>query len=70
MIVNLILSKRQYYREQKEPEAENSTSKGGEEVHEITRVFLSDLVLLLNHSKDNRRSVRFLIRVLLLTGQL
>ena len=53
-MVDLILRKRRHSFQQAASTESNAESREAEE-GEITRVFLSDLVLLLNHSKDNRR---------------
>eukprot|EP00795_Rhopilema_esculentum_P000600 gene600-10293_t len=56
IMVDLILRKRRHSFQQAASTESNAESHKVEE-EDITRVFLSDLVLLLNHSKDNRSHV-------------
>ena len=58
VIVSLILRKRASLFSldaDKNSEAGKTVLEKEESVYKITKIFLSDLVLLLNHSKDNRR---------------
>ena len=53
IIAELVLAKR---RSRRHPDDHDDSSGSKVVSHdEITRIFLSDLVLLLNHNKDNRR---------------
>eukprot|EP00794_Sanderia_malayensis_P007274 gene7274-8085_t len=52
VIVDLVLYDREKMRRK---HLNKATAEHNKEAYEIIKVFLSDLVLLLNHSKDNRR---------------
>ena len=53
VIAELVLS--QHRKRKQLATSEKTGDENAENQDDITRIFLSDLVLLLNHNKDNRR---------------